>query len=161
MREKIDPGVAAEFLAQRRLAVVGVSDKDTQMGNSVWKELRGHGIDAVAVGHVHEIEGDPVYGDLASIPAPPVDGVIVMVRAAAAAAVVQQALDLGISRVWLFKGAGPGAVSDEAIALCREHGIPVVAGACPLMFLEPVTSVHKFHYWMRRLNGGVAKKRAA
>ena len=59
--------------------------------------------------------------------------------------------------VWLFKGAGPGAVSEEALQLCLDHGMSVVAGACPLMFLEPVRGVHKLHRSLRRLNRSVAK----
>ena len=38
------------------------------------------------------------------------------------------------ARVWLFKGlGGPGALSDEAVQLCHDNKIDVVAGACPLM----------------------------
>jgi hypothetical protein len=42
-------------------------------------------------------------------------------------------------------GAGRGAVSDEAVARCREAGVEVVAGACPFMFDEPVRGVHRLH----------------
>jgi hypothetical protein len=37
------------------------------------------------------------------------------------------------------------AVSDEAVARCREAGVEVVAGACPFMFDEPVRGVHRLH----------------
>lgn len=67
------------------------------------------------------------------------DGGVVMVPKDGAADVVRDAINRGVGRVWLFKGAGgASAVSDEAVALCDEHGVAVVAGACPLMFLEPV-----------------------
>ena len=75
-----------------------------------------------------------------------------------ATAVVQQCIECGVPRVWLFQGiGGAGAVSDDAVALCRTHGVEVVAGACPLMFLEPVGAAHRFHRFMRRLNGGVGE----
>ena len=68
-----------------------------------------------------------------------------MVPADAAAGVVREAIDRGITRVWLHRGGGQGAVSDEAVALCREHGVAVVDGACPLMFEAPVRGIHWVH----------------
>jgi len=41
--------------------------------------------------------------------------------------------------------------------MCRDAGIDVVAGACPLMFLDPVKGFHKFHRTLRRMNGSIAK----
>lgn len=38
----------------------------------------------------------------------------------------------------------------------RDHGVVVVAGACPLMFLEPVGRVHRIHRAGRRSNGSLA-----
>jgi hypothetical protein len=62
--------------------------------------------------------------------------------------------------VWLFKGAAPGAVSDEAVQLCRDHNIAVIPGACPLMFLEPVHGVHRVHRALRHANRSLAKASA-
>jgi predicted CoA-binding protein len=82
--------------------------------------------------------------------------VIVMVGQDRAAGVVRQAVTRGVGHVWLFKGlGGDGAVSDEALALCEQHGIEVVAGACPLMFLEPVGWFHRIHRSARRHNGSL------
>ena len=129
-----------DFLAQRRLAVVGVSSDPKGFGNTIHRELLAHGYDAVAVGRASpEIPDD-------------VDGVIVMVDRESSADVVRQCVDRGISRIWLFQGiGGPGAVSDAAVALGRQHGATVIAGACPLMFLEPVGAFHKLHRGIRRL----------
>ncbi len=81
----------------------------------------------------------------------PLDGVVVMVNADAAKRVVEECAARGVRRVWLHRGLGaPGASSEEAVALCREHGIEVVDGACPLMFLEPVRHIHRAHRWLTR-----------
>ena len=134
-----------DFLAQRHLAVVGVSGKPNDFPVTIVKELRDHDYDVAAVGaHVDDVGGVPAYHSLEDVPGE-LDGVVVMVRSEAAADVVRQAADRGVPRVWLFKGAGHGAVSDEAIGYCRAHGVDVVEGACPLMFLEPVKGVHRFH----------------
>jgi uncharacterized protein len=82
----------------------------------------------------------------------------VMVHRDLAADVVRAAAERGITRVWLFKGLGaPGAVSEEALDECASHGMKVVAGACPLMFLEPVGGLHRLHRAVRRVNGSLGR----
>lgn len=136
-----------EFLAQRHLAFVGVSRDSKQFANAVYRQLREGGrvlypVNPAAGGD--PLEGDRSYQTLADVP-DPVDGAIVMVPAGAAAEVVRQAVERGIPRVWLHRGAGKGSVSAEAVQLCRDNAIAVVDGACPLMFAEPVRGVHRIH----------------
>ena len=157
MAASTDRRKAEEFLAQHRFAVVGVSEKAGNFGLTIYRELRDKGYDVVPVNpDVATVDGAPCHPDLASVPGV-LDGVIVMVPRSVAADVVRECSTVGIPRVWLFRGVGAGAVSDEAVALCHEHGIDVVAGACPLMFLEPVGSVHRFHRGLVRLTGRLPK----
>ena len=51
----------------------------------------------------------------------------------------------GIPRVWLHRGMGGKAAPEEAVRACRDAGIPVVDGACLLMFAAPVAGFHRFH----------------
>ena len=142
-----------DFLAQHRLAFVGASRDSKAFSSTVYRELRAHGYELLPVNrHASTIEGDACYRDVADLP-DGVDGAIVMVPAETAAAVVQAFIDRGIPRVWLHKGAGPASVSDEAVALCREHGVEVVDGACPLMFAEPTAWFHRVHRLERRVTG--------
>jgi predicted CoA-binding protein len=154
----IDPIVVQEFLAQRRIALVGASDDPRSFGRTVYCALRDHGHDVVAVNPNYEtVAGDRCYPDLASVTGD-IDGLVVMVHRDRAADVVRAAAERGIPRVWLFKGLGaPGAVSEEALHECALHGIAVVAGACPLMFLEPVGGFHRLHRAARRMNGSLAR----
>ena len=145
------------FFAAPRITVVGASDAKGSFGGTVYRELRDHGHDVVAVHPTAEtVAGDPCYHDLAAVP-DPVGAVLVMVNAERALDVVEACIARGVEQVWLFQGlGGPGAVSDEAVRRLREHGIAVVPGACPLMFLEPVGVVHRLHRGVRRLRGAVA-----
>jgi len=154
----IDQTTVDEFLAQHRIAVVGASDDKQNFGGTILRALRDHGYDAVGVNpNAITAAGVPCWPDLASVPGP-VDGVIVMVPAKASADVVRAAIARGVTRVWLFRGiAGRGAVTDEAVALCREHEVDVAAGACPLMFLEPVGFAHRLHRSVRRMKGAVER----
>lgn len=132
--------------------MVGVSRDTRQFPNAVFRALRNDRRTLYPV-NAHPdattVEGQTCYHSLAEVP-DPVDGVLVMVPAASALGVVRQAAERGVTRVWLHRGGGPGAVSDEAVAFCHEHGIEVVDGACPLMFSEPVRGVHRFHRLLSR-----------
>jgi predicted CoA-binding protein len=139
-----------DFLSQRYFAFVGVSRDSNQFANSVYRILRENGrtfypVNAAANGQL--LEGDPSYRTLGDVP-DPVDGVMVMVPASQAADIVREAIERGIPRAWLHRGAGQGSVSEEAVSLCREAGIAVVDGACPLMYEEPVLGIHRLHRWL-------------
>ena len=154
----IDPADIEDFLAGTRLAIVGASDSRKNFARTIYRELRQHGYDVVPVNTgASSVDGDPCYPDLASVPGD-VDGVLVMVHRDRAESVVADCVARGVRRVWLFQGiGGTGAVSDAAVARCRQHGIRLIAGACPMMFLEPVAGVHRFHRAVRRLNRSLAK----
>lgn len=153
----IDERTAKEFLEHRHLAVVGASADPRSFGNTVYKALRDAGCDPVPVNPGTEtVEGDRCYRDLAAVPGV-IRGVVVMVGQDRSADVVRACIDRGVPRVWLFQGlGGRGAVSEEAVELCQRHGIEVIAGACPLMFLEPVGWFHRVHRALRRSNGSLS-----
>jgi len=154
----LDLSTIEEFLAQKRLAVIGASDKKDSFARTIYKALKEHGYDAVAVNpQSATVDGDPCYPDITDVPGH-VEGAIVMVPADKAIEVVRQCAAAAVPRVWLFKGIGsPGAMSEEAADLCRFIGIDVVAGACPLMFLEPVGWFHRLHRAARHANRSLAK----
>lgn len=153
----IDQARATAFLAAGRIAVVGASDDPKNFGRSICKALIEHGIQTVAVHPgVTSVAGAPCYPAIASVPGD-LAGVIVMVSRERSAEVVRECIERGIKRIWLFKGVGAGAVSDDALRLCADHRIEVIAGACPLMFLEPVRGVHRLHRTVRRANRSLVK----
>jgi predicted CoA-binding protein len=154
----IDQQQAAAFLACGRIALVGASDNPKNFGGQVRKALVDQGIDVVAVHPTATtVGGQPAYASLTEVPGQ-VDGVLVMITGDAVLDVIRAAHDRSCPKVWLFKGIGaPGASSDEAVQLCAELGLDVVAGACPLMFLQPVGAVHRIHRFFRKLNGSVGK----
>src|SRR3954469_1396517 len=128
----IDQRLATDFLDGHRIALVGASDDPKSFATTIHRALLDHHYDVVAVNPRRDsVSGRACYPTVSAVPGE-VDGVIVMVPAASAADVVADAVTKGVQRVWLFKGLGSeGAVSDEAVARCRAHGVDVVAGACP------------------------------
>ena len=142
-----------DFLAQRSLAVVGVSRSGKKFGNAAYRELKAKGYSLVPVHpEAQELEGDRCAPGLRSLPAP-VTGVLVVVPPQQAEAVVQEAADAGIRRIWLQ----PGAESPAAIQLAESRGCSVVAGECILMFAEPAGFGHRAHRWIRRWYGGLPR----
>jgi predicted CoA-binding protein len=126
---------AAAFLANKRIAVTGVSRKPQGHGaNTVFKRLRDRGYDVFAVNpNADEVEGATSYHDLKSIPGR-VDAVVIGTRPATAEDTMRECVELDIKHVWMHRGPGTGSVSPTATRYGREHGIAVIDGGCPLMF---------------------------
>jgi uncharacterized protein len=126
---------ASAFLANERVAVTGVSRTPKDHGsNTVYKRLRERGYEVFAVNpNADEVEGDPCYQDLKSIPGG-VQAVVIGTRPEIAEDTMRECDELGIKHVWMHRGPGAGSVSDAATAYGRQHGIAVIDGGCPLMF---------------------------
>jgi predicted CoA-binding protein len=135
---------AAAFLANRRIAVTGVSHAPRGHGsNAVYARLKQRGFQAFAVNPtVETVEGDPSYPDLRSIPGG-VEAVVIATRPDRALATMQEVVELGIRQVWMHRAFGAGSVSAEATAYGREHGVTVIDGGCPLMFGPTADGGHK------------------
>jgi acyl-CoA synthetase (NDP forming) len=148
---------AESFLRLDRLAVIGVSADRRKFGNTVFRALRDRGVGTVVAVRRGggQVEGDPAYASVADVPGG-VDGAIVMVAGDDADDAVTDCLQAGVQNVWLFQGLGAaGAMPAELAARCEAAGATVVAGACPLMFLEPVRGAHRFHRGLRTLRGRI------
>jgi uncharacterized protein len=135
---------ASEFLADKRIAVTGVSRKPKEHGaNTVYKRLRDRGYEVFAVNpNTDEVEGARSYHDLKSIPGG-VDAVVIATAPANAEGTMRECVDLGIKHVWMHRGPGAGSVSPTAAAYGREHGITVIDGGCPCMFGPTADLGHK------------------
>jgi uncharacterized protein len=126
---------ANAFLANRRIAVTGVSRSSKEHGsNFVYKRLRERGYEVFAVNpNADTVEGDPCYHDLKSIEGG-VEAVVIGTRPEVAIDTMRECAELGIGNVWMHRGPGEGSVSAEATDYGRERGITVIDGGCPLMF---------------------------
>jgi len=134
-----------DFLAQKKIAVVGVSDKRETGCNLGYRKFKAAGYTVFGVNpRLSSFEGDPCYPDLLSIPDKP-DAVFILASPKVSEQIVQQCVDLGIKHVWMHclmgtkpgAGAGTTSVSQDAVQICRENGIAVIPGSCPNQFLQP------------------------
>jgi predicted CoA-binding protein len=144
----------AEFLALETIAVAGVSREGNLPANHIFRKLMNAGYRVYPVNPAaREVEGVTCYPDLASVPEE-IQGLVIAAPSSAAESLVEECVALGICRVWMHRSFGQGSLSERAVDRCREAGIAVIPGACPMMFLEPIDFGHRCIRWVM----GVGRK---
>ena len=147
---KID-NLVQNFLAQKKIAVVGVSDKRETGCNLAYTKFKENGYQVFAVNpRISTFNGDACYPDLKSLPEKP-DAVFLLTNPKVTDQIIQQCVDLGIKHVWMhcMMGTKPGlasgmtSVSQSAVEMCEANGIEVIPGSCPNQYLNP-DGGHKF-----------------
>lgn len=133
-----------EFLAQKKIACVGVSNRRETGCNGIYRKFKQAGYTVFAVNpHIAEFDGDPCYPNLAALPEAP-DAVFILANPTITREIVEQCIERGVRYVWMHcmlgtkpgLGSGMTSVSQEAVQMCREHGIRVIPGACPNQFFK-------------------------
>jgi hypothetical protein len=140
-----------DFLAQKRIAMVGISREPRSFSATLFEELCRHGYDVVPVNpNTSNVLGRRCFARVQDIQ-PPVEGALLMTSPEVANTVVSDCAEAGIPRVWMYRAAGKGAVSKSAVAFCQERGIAVIPGQCPFMFLPKAAGFHHFHGFIRKI----------
>lgn len=150
------PTLVKDFLAQKRIAVAGVSRRPAAHGaNAVYVRLRQRGYQVFAVNpNATTVEGDRSYHDLRSIPGG-VDGVVIATAPARAESIARECQELGIRRVWMHHGAAQTSASPAAVEYCRKNGIAVIPSGCPLMYAPMSDGFHRCMRWFLERTGTV------
>ena len=147
-----------EFLAHKRVAMVGLSRDEKDFSAALFRELCLKGYDVVPVNpQATEVAGRRCFARVQEID-PPVEAVLLMTKPEVTERVVEDCAAAGVRLVWMYRAAGTGAVSAKALQFCLEHGMSVVAGECPFMFLEGTKGVHRFHGWWRKMWGSYPQR---
>ena len=154
------PEQVAEFLSKRNIGVAGVSRHPGQPANAVYQKLKATGHRVFAINpNASQVEGDPCYADLRSIPEP-VEAVVIATHPNDSLKIVRECADIGIRDVWFHRSFGQGSVSEDAVRECESRGIACLIGGCPLMYCEPVDFGHRCMRWVlklqKRIPGGEA-----
>jgi uncharacterized protein len=148
-----------DFLAQKRMAVAGVSRDNSHhpAANLIYRRLKTTGHDVFPVNpHMQTFDGERCYPDLGSIPGG-VDAVVIITRPETTEQIVRECDAAGVRYVWMHQSMGRKAssVSPAAVEYCRQHGISVIAGACPMMYGDGVDLGHRCMRLILRLAGGL------
>jgi uncharacterized protein len=142
-----------DFLAQKRIAMVGISRDPASDSVKLFEELCRRGYDVVPVNpNTAEVHGLRCFARVQDIQ-PAVEAALLMTKPEVTETVAHDCAEAGIRRVWMYRGIGEGSVSPQAVAFCQERGIQVVPGQCPYMFLPDTAGVHRFHGFVRKIMG--------
>ena len=135
-----------DFLAQKRIAVIGVSRNSGDFTRAMFNEFIRRGYDAVPVNpNATEIDGRKSFARAGQVD-PKVEAALIMTPATQSEAVARECAEAGIQRVWFYRAAG------RAVDFCESRGMSVVAGRCPFMFF-PNPGVHGWHAFFLKLFG--------
>ena len=120
------PDVIRRALAERRIAVVGLSSNELRASNFVGFYLQRHGYEIVPVNpREEEILGVRCYPSLGAIEGP-VDVVDVFRAPAAVPEIAREAAEIGARFLWLQFNV----VSEEGIGIAESAGLEVIADRC-------------------------------
>lgn len=148
---------ANNFLALKVIAVAGVSSASDNAASSIYTKLKNSGYQVFPVNpRAQSIGADPCYGSLHDIPAA-VEGVVIGTPPQATLSVLQECAELGIRNAWIHRSVDNGSYVPEAEAFCREKGIKLIPGGCPMMFCSPVDFPHKCMRWVLNISGKLPK----
>lgn len=149
-----------DFLSQKKIAVVGVSDKRETGCNLAYQKFKEGGYQVFPVNpRISSYDGVVCYPDLKSIPEKP-DAVFILANPKVTDQLVQQCVELGVKHIWMhcMMGTKPGlaagmtSVSQDAVEKCKANGIAVIPGSCPNQFMNPDFG-HKMMRGMWRIFG--------
>jgi uncharacterized protein len=150
-----------DFLAQKRIAMAGISRDPANFSVKLFEELCRRGYDVVPVNpNTAEVQGRRCFARVQDIQ-PPVEAALLMTSPEAAETVVNDCAEAGIRRVWMYRAGGKGSVSAKAVAFCRERGMQLVSGQCPFMFLPDAAGFHRFHGFVRKITGRYPRRTAS
>jgi uncharacterized protein len=146
-----------DFLAEKRLAIVGVSRDDKDYTRAVYNEFVKRGYDAVPINPLAvEIDGKPCLGRLIDIK-PPVQAALFLIPSKTTDDMMQDCANSGIKKVWFRRKLRHDEHSSNTLSFCQEHKVSVISGLCPLMFLPDTESFHRFHGFLLKVFGKYPK----
>ena len=160
--------MAERFLAQPHIAVVGVSAGRESPANHIFRKLAKAGRTVYPVNpHLSEFDGERCFPDVESIDAP-VEGVIIVTRPEITDRVAESCIRRGVPHVWMHSMLGTNvkvgrsitnkttSVSEDAVRRLQEAGAEVIAGSCPMQWMEPVDFAHRCIRGFARAAGNLA-----
>jgi predicted CoA-binding protein len=142
-----------EFLATKRLAIVGASRDPKHFSRGLFREFLAKGYDVVPVNpQATEIEGRRCFARVADI-TPPVEAALLITPAATTDEALRECSEAAIKRIWIYQAGRDEEVHEHAVGACRAQGSTVIEGYCPFMFLPKPVFFHRVHRFFMKVAG--------
>jgi len=138
-----------KFFSSKKIAIVGASRSPQKFGHMVYRDMLKKNYPAVPLNpNATEILGHTCYTSVSGLP-DDTDAIVILTPAAQTASIIEEALAKGIKKIWIQQKSE----SVEAFNLLDDKQVTLIAHNCIFMFMEPVTSIHKMHRWMKSTFG--------
>ena len=142
-----------DFLSLGRIALVDVSRNPKELSRMLFREMCHSGYEIIPVNPaMAELEGRPCFARVQDIKPRP-EGALIMTAPPDTERVVRNCAEAGIRHVWMHRAGGQGSVSPGAVEFCHDHGIHLVEGYCPFMFLPNTSLIHRMHGFFVKMIG--------
>ena len=136
--ERID-----DFLAQNRIALIGVSREAKSYSRNVFRALRLRGYDVVPVNPTAtEIEGTACAASVRGLEPRPKAALLLLSEAPLFQA-LEECIQAGITQLWV--PFPPRRTRPRLLEKAVDHNVRLILGFCPLMFLPGMGFMHRFH----------------
>ncbi len=134
-----------DFLAQKRIAIVGVSRTPSDYSRSLFTEMARRGYDVLPVNpNLTELDGRRCYAFISEIQPPP-DAALLLTTPALTTALVEDCARAGITRIWMRQ------THEVAVEVALKNHLTVTAGECPFMYFENTQWFHRLHGFFHRV----------
>lgn len=134
-----------EFFATKRFAMVGVSRNPSDFSRKLFEEFLTRGYDVVPVNpHIPIMEGRRCFQNLTEV-TPPVTAALLLTRKSIIDQTLADCAEAGVTMVWIYGYSGERSVNQDSLRFCEDHGMKVIAGQCPYMFMNDAGLIHRFH----------------
>jgi len=146
-----------QFLATRRITLIGVSRNPADFTRRLMRDLITRGYEVYPVNPaMSEIEGRKCYSHAYEV-SPDMTTAILMTRAELLPSLAKDCAVAGIKNAWVLKSVGDRAIRQQALTILNENLIEVIDGLCPYLFLEDAGMPHALHRGVARLFGMLPK----
>jgi predicted CoA-binding protein len=143
----------ADFLAQKRVALVGASRTERSYSRSLLREFRKRGYDVIPVNpSTTEIDGQPCFSRVQYVK-PSVEAALILTPIATTERIIHDCAEAGVKRIWVRGVDGKQSLSQAAVKTCCDQDIHLIDGYCPLMFLPQTHFLHRLHGFVLKLAG--------
>ncbi len=115
------------------VAVVGATDDPSKYGGRIYRDLKSKGFTVFAINPNRDsVDGDPAWPSLADLPEAPTI-VDFVVPPSVTLRILEEAVELGYTNVWIQ----PGAEDEAVLAYVEEQGLNSLANACIMVHSRP------------------------
>ena len=143
------------ILDEKELVFIGLSSNPQDFSRAVYKEFMKRNYALFPVNpKLDTVYDKPAYKNIEDIDHE-VKSAYMIVNLTRSLEITKKCHEKGINKIWYHRGVGEGSVSKEALEYCKNNGIEVVPGACPMMMFEDTMFLHKVHGWFRKRKGNL------